>query len=156
MKVDICSIYSVSKVRMDLKMDPLGPYVDEVFQLMRVDGYSLKSIKIHFAVIRILNCWLVRNNRKLDRLSRQEFDDFRSERRRKLSNSPCSDTVTLDYLFKVLRGHGVIPFFVVKEQPKSEVAKLVDRFAQYLEEERGLFHDSVNNYKVVAHRFLSE
>ncbi len=106
-----------------------------------------------FSLFRDLMDWHVGNGHDPQDLSEVHVDRFLKHRFKHWSPD-SSDRSALRRLLSALREVGLIPAATPLERTEHE--QIVDAFAAYLSNERGLSASTVESHKLLSHRFLQE
>src|SRR5690606_20889207 len=105
------------------------------------------------SLFRDLMDWHVGNGHDPQDLSEVHVDRF-LEHRFKHWSPDSGDRSALRRLLSALREEGLIPAAAPRERTEHE--QIVDVFAAYLSNERGLAASTVESHKLLSHRFLLE
>ncbi len=132
-------------------LGPLFPHTTDFVTKLEDEGYTRATKRRHNYAFERLNRWLGRTNRRVQDLNETVAGNFlRSvkERFRKRESRAM-----VGRLLEMLRRKGAIPPPKIKLTPATEMAQ---EFRLFLSAERGLAPGSVEQYGIVANRFLSE
>jgi integrase/recombinase XerD len=116
-------------------------------------GYRPDPVAKQLQLMAHLSWWLVAHELEPAALRRAEIERFVAERR--TSNAHLASVLGLQVLLGHLRGLGVVPPAGSREAPTAAGA-LLDRYADYLRERRGLKPETVRNYGNFARGFLAD
>ena len=152
----IHQIYSYQKKEQCLREGPLGAFVDELATVLLEKGYPKKYLRSRFAVIGKLNRWLIQKKITLCNLNQPQTERFIQHRSKQTSMVWRGETVTLNFLFGVLRSHGCIPPPEPEKICENEIEEILSSYNQYLIEEQGLSSSTISNYMAHVRYFLSD
>lgn len=135
-----------------LREGPLGAYVDEFVARERAAGFARLTIHDHLRAVGALNAWLAWRGLAAHELTAEHLESFVRHRRR--TRRPKRDgRDVLDRLLEQLRAAGVAPAAKVRRSTRP-VDRLLDEFARYLVQVRGLAASTVVRYRPFVQRFL--
>lgn len=120
---------------------------------MANEGLGQRSVWRSLSLFRDLMDWHLGNGHDPRDLSEGHLEDF-LEHRFKHWSPDSGDRSALRRLLCALREEGLIPAALPVE--RSEDEQIVDAFAAYLSNERGLAASTVGSHKLLSHRFLRE
>ncbi|MQX88427.1 integrase, partial [Sinorhizobium meliloti] len=134
----------------------VGPYREfaRVYAAkMSNEGLGRQCTWRSLSLFRDLMDWHVGNGHDPQDLSEVHVDFF-LEHRFKHWSPDSGDRSALRRLLSALRQEGLIPAALPVERTEHE--QIVDVFAAYLSNERGLAASTVRSHKLLSHRFLRE
>jgi site-specific recombinase XerD len=144
-------IKSVKKIS-QLKLDPLGPYVDEFIKLLRNRGHSPGIISRKLFLVSEFNRWLIGKKIELKDLDHPKICQFILFRKKQISSFiDGGDNATLNLLINILREHKAIP---LKPPESGPIELLLKDFTNYLFEEKGITLSTVRYYTWNVRKFL--
>jgi integrase/recombinase XerD len=146
-------IYKNPRTLIQMRVGPLGPYVDELAQQLSDEGYARSSAKVALELVDDLGRWLSRRKMTASQLTPDCFQCYLKFR---LSHGHhrSADEATLRRLSNLLLTKGVIaPIMQSKPTPTQQ---LEEDFRLYLERERGLSTATEHLYLPFVDRFLAE
>ncbi|MER8428671.1 hypothetical protein [Mesorhizobium sp. M1403] len=117
------------------------------------EGFGRQCTWRSLSLFRELMDWHVGNGHDPHDLSEVHVDRF-LEHRSKHWSLDSGDRSALRRLLSSLRQEGLIP--AVPPIERTEHEQIVDVFAAYLTNERGLAASTVESHKLLSHRFLQE
>ena len=149
-------IFASSGIIAEHRCGPMGRYSDIFAQWLMAVGYSRRDLRRRFGVVSDLNRWLKDHRLRLLDLTPQRVEVFFRHRTRKVKSFYGSGNhATVEQLLTVLRAHGAIPAAARKaRQPYAAIDKVLGRFVQYLEEEKGFSETAKKRYFLCARQFL--
>src|SRR5438876_4426636 len=147
-------IGSSTKVASARPADRIYPHIETFTESLAAQGYSSTTINTKSCLLRKLDRWFQSGPAGI-----HDFDEAAIEQFLRFRGSGGyirpSDPATLRSFLNHLREKEVLPY-PVKRATNSPLQKLQTRFAQYLNQERGLVPGTVQQYLVETRRFLSE
>jgi site-specific recombinase XerD len=132
---------------------PYGEFSRVYAAKLSDEGLGRQCTWRSLSLFRDLMDWHVGNGHDPQDLSEVHVDQF-LEHRFKHWSPNSGDRSALRRLLFALREKGLIPAATPLERTEHE--QIVDAFAAYLSNERGLAASTVVNYKLLSHRFLLE
>jgi len=142
------------KTLLRLRSGPLGAHIDGFAHSLSKQGYARYTAKQKIGVVGALSVWMRRRHlgaKDLDEQRTQEFVAYR----RKRGRVHRSDVAALGSLLRYLREDGVIPRCECKAK-RCALERILDGYAQYLVQERGLSQATLANYIPSTRSFLSQ
>jgi len=136
-----------------LHSGPLGPHVDSFAALLAEQGYARSTAREHLHAVARLSKWLRRRRLDVSALDEQCIKQFLCRRWRDRSGG--REAVALRGFLEHTREAGVVPS-QVEQAPNGPIEELLERYARYLRQERGLSTGTVYNHLLTVRRFLSE
>jgi len=147
-------LFSNQALSQHLYAGPLVPHLDAFAAVLSGQGYSRLTTKVKIRAISKLSQWLQKRHLVIEDLNESCISKFiRYRKKRNLLRS--GDQLALKQFIGFLREEGVLSAFV-PEIKVSEIQRIVNSFAQYLQRERGLSQATVDNYLPTIRRFLTE
>jgi site-specific recombinase XerD len=135
-----------------LHEEPLGPFVDSFADMLREQGYTLKSARLQIQMVAAFNQWLQRKNATAQELTQEHFRKYiRYRDRCHLSKRNAAISAVSRFLEQLCH-KGVIAQEVAPAPSAAE--KLSAKFGHYLLEERALAATTVAHYCRFVLRFL--
>ena len=131
---------------------PIHPHMARFAQSLTAQGYSKAAIGRKIGLLRRLDHWLQHRRIAAEGLNEARVDQFLRFRRSR-GHVRSSDSSTLQSFLKHLRDVDVLPCPVGKCD-QNPLQQLETKFGQYLAEERGLAHATVEQYLIETRRFL--
>ena len=135
-----------------LQSGPLCPYAQPYLTLLQDQGYRPKTVREHLCLIASLNRWLARRDRGLRDLNEQVVAGFLTRHLCRRKNW-CGALPAMHRLLGLLRKAGVTP--PAKVIAPTPAQRLVERYRQFLLDERGCVEGTVEHYARHAGRFLA-
>ena len=132
---------------------PLGPQLDQFGKLLKENGYSLFSGQEKMRVVVDLNQWLSDKRLRLAQLTDRQILTFQADRakRRRFHHA---ESATLALFLRMLRESNLISA-VPEKSPNSPVERLVQAYAKFLIQERGLSQITLCHRLPIVRGFLS-
>lgn len=147
-------LFSNQALSQHLYVGPLVPHLNAFAAVLSGQGYSRLTTKVKIRAISKLSQWLQRRHLVIEDLNESCISEFiRYRKKRNLLRS--GDQLALKQFIGFLREEGVLSAFVA-EIKVSEIQRIVNSFAQYLQQERGLSQATIDNYLPTVRRFLTE
>jgi len=131
---------------------PLSSFVPPFMEELERRGYSPWSATSYLVIMRHLSLWLTEHNRRVEDLSAARIEDFVAERRRLGYAKGRSTRGMVGVLTTYLREVEAIPNMA--SPPSTSQSRVVDAFALYLSQHRGLAVGTQKWYRFVAMRLL--
>lgn len=133
---------------------PLAPHVDGLIGDLRRQGYTRLSIRNLVYLTSQLSLWLGRRSIEPAELTAHRLEAFlRHRRRRGYTWQPTIHG--LKAILSHLRRLGIIPTEEQKAPERTALTDLLERYGNFLAEERSLSPAGTRQYQELAHRFLS-
>ncbi|WP_192357239.1 site-specific integrase [Mesorhizobium mediterraneum] len=132
---------------------PYGEFARVYAGRLSDEGFGRQCTWRSLSLFRELRDWHVGNGHDLRDLSEVYVERF-LEHRSKHWNIDSGDRSALRRLLAALRQEGLIPTALPIE--RTEYEQIVDVFAAYLTNERGLAASTVESHKLLSRRFLQE
>lgn len=132
---------------------PLAPYDSGLWSHLLAQGYSPSTSKQLLYLASRLSRWLADAGLQLKALTRENIEEFFSERRQAGYTARLtarSLRPILQYL--ELEGKVALPKTVV---PRCAIERLLNEYERFLDEERGLQARGRSNHRYYAKKFLS-
>jgi len=137
-----------------LRVGPLLPYFDTFATVLFKRGYTKSTIEIKLRLISKLSRWLQKQHLAIDKLNECCIDKFiRYLKKRKCLHR--GNQFTLKQFIDFLRDKSVL-LGLNPEIKDSEIQRIENDFAKYLQQERGLSQSALNNYLRTVHRLLTD
>jgi integrase/recombinase XerD len=133
---------------------PLEPYVRGFLDELARQGYAPWSATSYLGLMGHLSRWLRDHDLAAAELTSQLVQDFLEERRAHGYAKGRSAHGMMRVLTVYLRGIGAMPA-VAPSPPNTPLERLLEEFASYLVNERGLAERTIGWYRHVAGLFLS-
>jgi integrase/recombinase XerD len=138
----------------NLYVGPLASQLDAFAEMQFAQGYSRFTTKFKIRVISKFSQWLQLRQLLLEDLNESCINKFiRHRKKRNLLRS--GDELALIQFITFMREKGILSTYV-PEIKVSEVQRIENTFAQYLQQERGLSQATIENYLPTVRRFLNE
>lgn len=135
-----------------LHVGPLGSHIDDFASLLTQQGYRRISGWQKIELVSALSRWLQRRQLKLKQLDEQRIEAFFKARWKEVS-SRSGDQATMTLLLQHLRESQSIP--LRSRVTRNEIELMEQNYKDFLLQERALNPASVDQYVVVARRFLA-
>ena len=132
---------------------PYGEFSRVYAARLSDEGFGRRCTWRSLNLFRDLMDWHVGNGHNPQDLSEVHVERFLEHRSEHWSIN-AGDRAALRRLLSALRDEGLIPAAVPAERTEHE--QIVDVFAAYLTNERGLAASTVESHKLLSHRFLQE
>ncbi|MDX8450474.1 site-specific integrase [Mesorhizobium captivum] len=132
---------------------PYGEFSRVYAARLTREGYARQCTWRSLSLFRDLMDWHVGSGHAPQDLSEDHVERF-LEHRSKHWTRDSGDRSALRRLLSALRREGLIPAALPIE--RTEHQQIVDVFADYLTNERGLAASTVESHKLLSHRFLQE
>ncbi len=132
---------------------PYGEFSRVYAARLSDEGFGRRCTWRSLNLFRDLMDWHVGNRHNPQDLSEVHVERFLEHRSEHWSIN-AGDRAALRRLLSALRDEGLIPAAVPAERTEHE--QIVDVFAAYLTNERGLAASTVESHKLLSHRFLQE
>lgn len=147
-------LFSNQALSQHLYTGPLVPHLDAFAAVLSGQGYSRSTTKVKIRAISKLSQWLQKRHLVIEDLNESCINKFiRYRKKRNLLRS--GDQLALKQFITFLREEGILSAFV-PEIKASDIQRIENSFAQYLQQERGLSQATVDNYLPTIRRFLTE
>ena len=138
----------------NLYVGPLASQFDAFAEVQSAQGYSRFTTKFKIRVISKFSQWLLKRNLLIEDVNEACINKYNRYRiKRNLLRS--GDELALMQFITFLREKGILSTYV-PEIKVSEVQRIENTFAQYLQQERGLSQATIENYLPTVRRFLNE
>jgi len=118
-------------------------------------GYTPLSSRNLLRLTAHLSRWMEEKCVRPDQLETERIEEFVRDRRQAGYTSFPSRR-GLGPLLRYLRDAGVVPMVKAPTVEETPLGRLLSRYEDYLEKERGLVSGTTQSYRVLAQRFLSE
>ena len=147
-------LYSASRTITRLRSGPLGAHMDGFAEELSAQGYPPSTLRPKIRWVGYLNQWL--GDRQIDAtdLNEERIAEFLACHRA-THDIQNPDDVTFRQLLCYLRNAGLVPEAVPKRRDR-QLHPVLEEFAQYLAEERGLGATARRYQLSIAKRFLDE
>jgi len=147
-------LFSNQELLRRLPAGPLGSHIDIFVSVLYGRGYTKLTVKQKIPIISELSQWLHKQHLGIEGLNEFWINKFirHREKRNRLGRGNRS---TLKQFKNFLREEGILPASV-PEIEDSPLQRIENTFALYLEQERGLSQDTLDNYLPIVRRFLME
>ena len=146
--------FSATEMVSPLRAGPLGKHMDGFAGRLSAQGYSPSTVRQKIRWVGRLNQWLGDRQTDAAGLNEERVAEFLAwQSRGRASNNP--DAVTFRQLLYSLRSAGLVP----QAAPRGggpQRHPVLDEFARYLAEERGLGTATRRYQLLIAERFLSQ
>jgi site-specific recombinase XerD len=147
-------LFSNQALSQVLYTGPLVPHLDAFAAALSGQGYSRLTTKVKIRVISKFSQWLQKRHLVIEELNESCINKF--IRYRKKGNLMRSgDELALEHFIAFLREKGILSAFA-PEIKVSDIQRVENNFAQYLQQERGLSQATIDNYLPTIRRFLTE
>jgi len=147
-------LFSNQALSQVLYTGPLVPHLDAFAAALSGQGYSRLTTKVKIRVISKFSQWLQKRHLVIEELNESCINKF--IRYRKKGNLMRSgDELALEQFIAFLREKGILSAFA-PEIKVSDIQRVENNFAQYLQQERGLSQATIDNYLPTIRRFLTE
>ena len=147
-------LFSNQALSQHLHAGPLVPYLDAFAAILSGQGYARSTTKIKIRVVSELNQWLQKRHLVIEELNESCINKF-IRYRKKRNRLRSGDQLASKQFITFLREEGILSAFV-PEIKVSEIQRIENSFAQYLQRERGLSQATIDNYLPTIRRFLTE
>jgi len=138
-----------------LRSGILGKQVDDFATYFVAQGYSQKTFRSRFGLISNLSTWLQAHKLTLNDFNECQISQFIQYRTNTTANFiRKGDGKTLQLLVEFLRNKGGIPEQKSPVPENESIEKLIQHFALYLTEEKGLITSTVKRNGHVIRQFL--
>ena len=148
-------IYHDNLVIQELRQSVLGKYIDDFALYLQELGYAKKQFRSRLTVIRKLNTWLTKNNISLYDLNQEKLNQFIKLR---ASQSTTflrhGDRKIISYFIDYLRLKKVIPQSIPVIPENESTENIIQAYAKYLDEDKGLCALTIIRNKKVIYDFL--
>lgn len=137
------------------RSDLLGPYLDSFVSYTGALGYPKKTVQRQCFVLRDLGRWMEKNRLGIGDLEDEVVVRYVKERGKPGNLIRSAGGGTARIFIEHLRREGV----VARPEPvedDSDLGKLIARYSQHLEQERGLVATTIDYYIDTIRRFLIE
>jgi site-specific recombinase XerD len=132
----------------------LGPYVDELANMLSERGYTRHTVRAQFGWIGGFSRWLESNGIALREMSRKHLAQYLLQRAKQRQSG---EEAALERVLQLLEQKGVIrkgDGDVLIEN--SQVEEIVKNYCVYLKKERRLSQSTIRYYGDFCRRFLSQ
>jgi site-specific recombinase XerD len=147
-------LFSNQALSQVLYTGPLVPHLNAFAAVLSGQGYSRLTTKVKIRVISKFSQWLQKRHLVIEELNESCINKF--IRYRKKGNLMRSgDELALEQFIAFLREEGILSAFA-PEIKVSDIQRVENNFAQYLQQERGLSQATIDNYLPTIRRFLTE
>jgi integrase/recombinase XerD len=123
-----------------------GPYVERLAERLCQQGYSREQAQRHLLTVDDFGRWLQRRRIAIFDVSLAD-----AQRYLRFSDRSHKNSAALKLLFEILVQEG----HVFPNTPRTRAEFVVDRFADYLTEQRGLALGTIANRKAIVTAFLA-
>ena len=148
-------IYKSQAVILQLRDGILGKHIDDFATYFIKQGYSQKTFRSRFGLVSNFSAWLNDHRINLGELNTQKISAFIQYRKRTTLNFiRKGDGKTLTLLIKFLRAEGVIPVQKIPIPENESIEQLIQKYALYLTEEKGLSALTISRHSAVIRQFL--
>jgi site-specific recombinase XerD len=148
-------IYKSQSTIQQLRDGILGNYIDDFSACLIKKGYSQQTLHSYFGLISKLSTWLQDHQLKLNEFNELRINEFIESRKKSTANFVHKgDGRALQLLVEFLRNEEIIPKPEIFPPENKSVEALIQEFARYLTEEKGLADSTVNREKDVIRQFL--
>jgi site-specific recombinase XerD len=148
-------IYHDKLVIQELRQSVLGKYIDDFALYLQELGYSKKQLLSRLTVIRKLSAWLIKNNISLFDLNNERLNQFIKIRAKQSKTFlRHGDRKALNYFIDYLRLKKVIPQLIPVMPANKSIEKIIQSYAKYLDEDKGLCALTIIRNKQVIYDFL--
>ena len=148
-------IYKSQSTIQQLRDGILGNYIDDFSTYLIKQEYSQQTLHSYFGLISKLNTWLQDHQLKLNEFNELRINEFIESRKKTTANIVRKgDGRALQLLVEFLRNEEIIPKPEICPPENKSVEVLIQEFACYLTEEKGLADSTVNREKDVVRQFL--
>ena len=134
-----------------LRQTYFGPFFDAFAATLVNDSYAVHSGWLQINTIEYFGKWLRQNNIAIRQVTRACAEKFLLYRKRK-HLLRRSDSASLKRMISLLSSMGVIE---EKSSHVTPIALLINEFAEYLSNQKGLAESTISYYKEFAIRFLN-
>jgi integrase/recombinase XerD len=131
---------------------PLVAYIDAFTELLRTQGYVETSVQLHTRLVADFSGWLKKKNVTKEEITLEHTKRYLRYRARH-QRPRTGDFAVLKQLLRLLHEQGVI---TLASAPVAPAQRLLDEYALYLRQERGLAPSTLVNYLRVIRSFLTE
>ena len=132
---------------------PLAPYLILFAKEFSEKGYALTYACRKIWLIRKFGQWLNRNHISIWEISEEQTKKYLRYRARK-QVIESGDAFALKRFLDLLRYQGVTAEKIVVSSPAKPAERLIEKYVQYLQDERGLAVATIALYRWVVYRFL--
>ncbi|MEA3482497.1 MAG: site-specific integrase [Pseudomonadota bacterium] len=148
-------IYKSQSTIQQLRDGILGNYMDDFSACLIKKEYSQQTLRSYFGLISKLSTWLQDHRLKLNEFNELRINEFIEYRKKTTANIVRKgDGRALQLLVEFLRNEEIIPKPEICPPENKSVEALMQEFACYLTEEKGLADSTVNREKDVVRQFL--
>jgi site-specific recombinase XerD len=147
-------LFSNKVLSQHLYTGPLVPHLDAFAAVLSGQGYSRLTIKVKIRVISKFSHWLQKRHLLIEGINKSCINKF-IRYRIKSNLLRSGDELALKQFITFLCEEGILSAFV-PEIKVSEIQRIENSFAQYLQHERGLSQSTIDNYLPTIRRFLTE
>lgn len=152
--MSVAEFFTFPRVRRRLSAGPLGAYVDEFAERVRLLGYSARSIRSKLRVIARFSRWLAVRDlsaHDVDAVQRKRFLTYR----KRTGGWSSQDAAALREMEALLREQGITSAAEASVELSARERMELD-FQVFLSQDRGLAPVTVRNYLRVVSCFLKE
>jgi site-specific recombinase XerD len=147
-------LFSNQTLLQHLHTGPLAPYFGAFASVLSGQGYSRLTRKVKIRAISKFSQWLQKRRLVIKDINESCINKFiRYRKKRNLLRS--GDELSLKQFITFLCDEGILSAFLA-EIKVSEIQRIENSFAQYLQQERGLNQATIDNYLPTVRRFLTE
>jgi site-specific recombinase XerD len=133
---------------------PLGPYLDSYAAEMHQQGYAAATVRAHLGLLTDFSRWLAVHRLSVHEITAELFPCYLRSRQRRHWRITHNNPSALKRMFDLLIRQGVI---AEPAHPlRSPVDQVLDEFASYLRQERGLAELTVKLHLFFIGKFLAE
>ena len=133
---------------------PLVPHLDAFANVLSGQGYAISTTKQKIRDISELSQWLQKRHLAIEDINESCINKF-IRYRKKRNRLRRGDQLTFKQFIDFLRDKGVLSAFTAKIKD-SEIQRIENSFAQYLQQERGLSQATLDNYLPTVRRLLTD
>jgi integrase/recombinase XerD len=134
-------------------LGPLALHADGVRSELSRLGYALGTVENHVRVMAHLSEWMADEGVEPSELSQDRVEQFFAVLKRQWKRPPTAQT--LRPMLRWLRECRLVPP-LTSTTPRTPLDVLMERYHDWLVEDRGLAVPTVRRYEAVARRFLQE
>lgn len=139
-----------TRIQQRVEAGPFGPYLGRLSEMASAkleQGFTLQTARFNVRAVAQFGEWLSSKSISLQSVSSEVAEAFRTEQ--------AEDIRGMGFVYALLdklRETGVCP----AEAPKGQPSPLVEDFARFLAQERGLYPSTIEYYSSFVTLFLSE
>jgi len=133
----------------------LGQYLDDFAFYLIKQEYSHQTLHSYFGLISKLSIWLQNYQLNLSEFNEQRINEFIHYRKKTIGNFiRKGDAKALKAIISFLRNKNIIPQQEIAQSKNKSIETLLEEFALYLVEEKGLTHSTIKREKGIIRQFL--